>query len=187
MFALIATKSEVFVSPVLRGLSCFFGGTFTYVIYLKIINIQINKWLASLIEGLLLLLVIIVVQKQFEYRSIIAPLIFFAVVLFFAFESGGISNLLKKAFFLTAGKLSYSIYMTHYALLSCLKALMMIIQKLTGNETAQLIGGVRILTSGNIIINNLIVFLFIGLVIFCSSLTHRYIEVKWQEIGKRIK
>jgi peptidoglycan/LPS O-acetylase OafA/YrhL len=180
-------KSEVLVSPVLRGLSCFFGGAFTYVIYKKLSHFKPSYISGSIIEVILLTCVVLIVQSQAEHRSIIASVLFFFTVLFFAFESGFFSTLLKIKPLQYAGKLSYSIYMTHAAILFCLVSTAMVLQKVTGIEMAPMVESIRFISFGGGMINNLVVFFILAIVIYISSLTYKYIEVKGQKFNKKVE
>jgi peptidoglycan/LPS O-acetylase OafA/YrhL len=176
-FILINLDSQILPLEVLRGLSCFFGGSFTYVIYKKIAYMKPTYIVGSIVEALLLIFIVLIVQSQIEYRSIIASLLFFLTVLFFAFESGIFSKLLKFTPFQYTGKLSYSIYMTHGAILFCLLSAAIVLQRLTGIEMAPMIEMTRALNFGNSIINNLVIILILAIVIYISSLTYKYVEL----------
>tara|TARA_B110000438_G_scaffold224917_1_gene218871 strand:- start:2461 stop:3549 length:1089 start_codon:yes stop_codon:yes gene_type:complete len=184
-FLLILLESELLVSTVLRGLSCFFGGAFTYVIYKKLSHLKPSYILGSIIEGLLLLSVFYIVQSDLEYRSIIGPITFIFTVLFFAFESGYFSELLKVRPFQYAGKLSYSIYMTHFVLFFYITALFKILNHFTNFEMIVIIDEVRFKTLDSIVLNNIAVLSILALVIFISSLTYKYIELKGQKLNRK--
>ena len=184
-FYLIISESEMLVSKVLRGLSCFFGGALTYLLYKKIAHIKVTKSLGSVVEVAVVFFVVIIVQSDFKYQNIVATVLFYIVILVFSFESGVISNILKLKPFQETGKLSYSIYMTHAAILFCLTSIALALQKITGIEVAPLLDRVRYITSGNEMINNLIVLLVLAFVILISQFTHKYIELKWQKRDKK--
>jgi peptidoglycan/LPS O-acetylase OafA/YrhL len=183
---LIYFKSEVLVINVLRGLSCFFGGAFTYAIYIKLSHFKPSYILGSIVEAILLTCVVFIVQSQVEHRSIIAPVLFFFTVLFFAFESGFFSTLLKVKLLQFAGKLSYSIYMTHAAILFCLISIAMVLQKITGIEIAPMIETTRFVNFGGGMINNVVVIIILAIVIYISTLTYKYIEVNGLKLSKKI-
>tara|TARA_R110002111_G_scaffold186906_9_gene252645 strand:- start:208 stop:525 length:318 start_codon:yes stop_codon:yes gene_type:complete len=105
--------------------------------------------------------------------------------LFFAFESGFFSDFLKRKPLQFIGKLSYSIYMTHAAILFCLISTAMILQKMTGIELAPNVNGVRTLDFGGTVINNLLVIAILLFVIYVSSLTYKYIELYGQKLNKK--
>lgn len=175
------------MSQVIRGLSCFFAGALTYLIYRKI-NLKfekINTNLFSVVEFLLIFLIIYIISYVEEYKAIYASLIFLVIVFFFAFEKGVLSKILKASFFQLLGKLSYSIYMTHAAILYCLVSVSMVLEKILNKKFAPMIETVRYIDFGNIFINNSVVIIILFIVIFISIFTYKYIEVKGQEFGKR--
>jgi len=186
VFYLIISESEILLDPVLRGLSGFFGGASTYLLYKKIHNIRTTRLLASIIEVSVVACIIVLVQSKFEYRGIITTILFCITILVFSFESGVVSNFLKLKPFQEAGKLSYSIYMIHSAILFLITSSMMILQKITGMELAPMLRGGRHVTSGNEVINNFLVVLVLAFVILVSKLTYKHIELKWQKKGKAI-
>jgi len=186
-FYLTLSESEILEVEVLRGLSSFFGGALTYLLYKKIAaNIKLTKSLGTVIEIAVVISVIMIVQSDFQYQNIAATILFYFVILVFSFESGIVSNCLKLKPFQIAGKLSYSIYMTHAAILFCLTSIMIILQKLIGLELAPTINGIRYLTLGHEMINNVIVLLTLAIVILISHFTYRHIELKGQKIGKSV-
>ena len=175
------------MSEVIRGLSCFFAGALTYLIYRKI-NLKfekINTNLFSVVEFLLIFLIIYIISYVEEYKAIYASFIFLVIVFFFAFEKGVLSKILKASFFQLLGKLSYSIYMTHAAILYCLVSVSMVLEKILNKKFAPMIETVRYIDFGNIFINNSVVIIILFIVIFISIFTYKYIEVKGQEFGKR--
>jgi peptidoglycan/LPS O-acetylase OafA/YrhL len=185
VFILMFLGSDILVNTVYRGLSCFFGGAFTYVMYKKLSHLKPSYILGSVVEAVLILCVVMIVQSKSEYRPIFAPLVFFITVLFFAFESGAIAKSLKIKPMQYAGTLSYSIYMTHFAIIFCLISIAMVLQKITGNEIALIIEGKRYLNFGGSIMNNLAVFVIIAIVVYISSLTYKYVEIKGLDLNKK--
>lgn len=185
MIYLLQFDSGIIRNEVVRGLACFFGGAFIYKFYTKISHIQIPQTAGTFIEILLLFGIYFIVQSDLENRQLIAILTFFVVVLFFAFESGYVSSLFKKVPFQNIGKLSYSIYMIHAAFLFCLVSIMIVVQKITHIEIVPVIDGIRTMTTGSVILNNLISLLIIGIVVILSSISYKHIELKGQKFGKR--
>ncbi|MCK5925370.1 MAG: acyltransferase, partial [Methylococcales bacterium] len=183
-FYLIVSKENIFVDEVLRGISCFFGGALTNLLYRKIHHYKLTKIYGSLLEIMILLTVVIVVQSKFQYQNIVATLLFYVVVLIFAFESGVVSSGLKLKFFQVLGILSYSIYMTHAAILFCFISTLMVLQKLTGLELTIMKGQVRFLTSGNEMLNNLLLLILLSFIVWLSQYTYKYIELKGQQLGR---
>ena len=175
------------MSQVIRGLSCFFAGALTYLIYRKI-NLKfekINTNLFSVVEFLLIFLIIYIISYVEEYKAIYASFIFLLIVFFFAFEKGVLSKILKASFFQLLGKLSYSIYMTHALILWCLGIFVKLLGLFLKKSFEIKIEDVLYIDFGNIFINNSVVIIILFIVIFISMFTYKYIEVKGQEFGKR--
>ncbi|ANO34976.1 acyltransferase [Vibrio breoganii] len=180
-FMMLFVKYDFPSRQVFRGLSCFFAGAVVYVFYNKFRNIKFDGTIASLVEMLLLLCVVLITQSDLEYRSILASLLFVFVVLVYSYEFGCVSRLLKGDFFQLLGKISFSIYMTHYALVIIIKSCFMVIQNITGKRVAPLVNGSRFIDLGSPLMNNLLLFLFIFLVIVTSLITYRYVEIKTKD------
>jgi peptidoglycan/LPS O-acetylase OafA/YrhL len=186
-FVLIFSGSDLLVERALQGLSCFFAGNITYVAYLQIRDkFAPVFWLMTLLECVLMYTTYMIVINDFEYRSPIGGLFFCGLVLLFAFEGGLVSTFLKTRFFVLLGKLSYSIYMTHAALLFCLSTVFIVAQKFTGQELAPMINGQRFMDTGSLWANNLMVVAVVIAALGIAALAHKYIEMKGYELGKRI-
>lgn len=175
------------MGEVIRGLSCFFAGALTYLIYRKI-NLKfekINTNLFSVVEFLLIFLIIYIISYVEEYKAIYASFIFLVIVFFFAFEKGVLSKILKASFFQLLGRLSYSIYMTHVLIIFCFKAFIQIIDKFLQTKYTVLVNNSVHLDFNSLLVGNLILFVILLFIIVISMITYKYIEVKGQEFGKR--
>lgn len=186
-FVLIFSDNEPLVWRAMLGLSCFFAGNITYVAYLLIRDKFVPvPWLMTVLECAMMYATYWIVMNDFPDRSPIGSLTFCALVLLFAFEGGLVSALLKTGVFVLLGKLSYSIYMTHAALLFCLSTVFIVAQKVTGVELAPMIAGQRFMDTGSLLGNNLLV---VAVALGCvglAALAHKYIEMKGYELGKRV-
>ncbi len=186
-FVLIFMQSGFLTEPVQRGLSCFFAGALSYSVF-NLIKENVKPaflWMTTL-EVVSMVLVVVVVAFGFEYQSIAASVLFCFVVVLFAFDAGGVSKLLKGRVFVYLGKLSYSIYLTHAAILFCLVSALMVVQKLSGMNVVPMVDGQRYIDLGGFLANTLLVVLVLGTVVAFSVLTHKYIEVRGQNFGKLI-
>jgi peptidoglycan/LPS O-acetylase OafA/YrhL len=169
-----------------RGLSCFFAGVITYKWVLKYqARIDFEKNTFSLLEALSLLLIIFVVSLEIV-NSVILILVFCVSIIIFSQEKGFISDILKKKYFNYIGRISYSIYMTHAAVLFCLISLFIILGGVFHVNYAPMVNGIRYLTLGDRYVNNIIILIAVSVVIFVSSITHKYIERPGQSLGKWI-
>lgn len=186
MFYLMASGSDLLVSPVMRGLSGFFGGVICYLIYRRMSSrIRISTHLATLVEVGLIALVIWVVQSDLAHRSLMATMVFYLVVLFFALECGYLSTILKHQGLQFLGRHSYSIYLTHAAVIYFFTSVFLVLQKLSGWQLMSTINGVRFFDTSSVALNNLLVALLVGTVLICSCWTYKHIEQKGVAFGKR--
>lgn len=186
-FLLICMQSVFLTESVQRGLSCFFAGTLSYYLFNLIKeNIKPTFLLMTTLEIIFVVLMVIVLAYSFEYQSIVASVLFCFVVVLFAFDAGAVSLLLKSRAFVYLGKLSYSIYLTHAAILFFLVSMLMVVQKFSGRNVVPMVDGQRYIDLGSSLANNLMVLLVLGAVIAFSVLTHKYIEVRGQNFGKLI-
>lgn len=184
-FSLLLSKSNLLVNSALSGLFCFFGGAFTYSIYKQISNkIKINYYVGTLLELTLVIFVYFATTSQAEHKSIYPSFLFFIVIFLFSLESGAISKALKLKTPQLTGKLSYSIYMIHAAILFILTSVSIVFEKISGYKTNEITNSVRFLDFGNHATNNIFIALALFLVIFSSYFTHKYIEIKWQNFYK---
>lgn len=183
-FVLIYNGSDLLVPEVLRGMSCFFGGSFTYVVYKKIAHFKPSRAAGGVVELALIVAVVAIVQSSIEHRSLIASLLFLVTVLAFAFEAGFISKVLRSRPLQYAGMLSYSIYMTHYAILSTFKGGVLLLGKVTGVKMLTQGPTRAVLDFGGPFINNVAVFLLLAIIIYISGLTHKHIELKGQRLNR---
>jgi peptidoglycan/LPS O-acetylase OafA/YrhL len=186
-FVLIFTENEPLVWRAMLGLSCFFAGNITYLVYRLIRDRFVPvQWSMTVLECLLMFATYWLIMNDFEDRSPIASLMFCLLVLVFAFEGGLVSALLKTGLFTLLGKLSYSIYMTHASLLFCLSTVFIVAQKLTGRDMAPMIEGQRYMDTGSLLINNGFVVVVTLAALGLAALAHTYIEMKGVALGKRV-
>lgn len=187
-FIFLFNNSEV-GTEILRGISCFFAGSLTYLIYRNIndkVKVLINKNYFIVIEIILLFAVIHIISSDYEYRSLIGTVLFNIVVFVFAFERGIVSKLLSHKVFLYLGKLSYSIYMLHAVVLFLVLSLVMIVEKITHTKLAIMVDSIRVIDFGSLFYNNLFILAVLGIIVFLAGFTYKYIELKGQELGKRL-
>lgn len=186
MLFLLFIDSPLPVAPVKRGLSCFFAGGLTYLLYLKIKHITFSSVFYSVLELLVSTLLIVMISHTFPHRDLIITLLFCITILTFAYEGGVLSSFLRQKLFTRLGNLSYSIYMTQAAVVFGTVSVMMILQKVTGRQLTIDIDGRRFLTTGNLLLNNLLAVAVVFLVVFISSLTYKHIEMAGLRLGKHL-
>ena len=75
--------------------------------------------------------------------------------------------------------------MTHMVLFFYIAAMFKVLDKFTNFETRMMVGGIEYMNLGNDILNTIVVIFIITVVIYMSSLTYKYIELKGQELNKK--
>lgn len=190
-FIALQAKFPYLNNNIFRGLSCFFIGCLSYLAYLEITKLKLKSRIFNLLEIISILAAMFVIPFDFAYKNIIITLVFCAVVIAFSSDRGFISVFLKSRMISPLGKLSYSVYLTHYAILNIILSIAMIAGKLLKKNFTPTIGTnvsntERFITSGNAVIDNMIVLAIIGIVIYISGLTYKYIEEKGIAYGKKI-
>jgi peptidoglycan/LPS O-acetylase OafA/YrhL len=172
---------------IVRGLSCFFSGSLTYIFYQKYKYIfSLNKILFSVLEFGLLLAVVYLLSADFKYQSIYISIVFNIVILIFAFERGHLSFFFKNKIFIYIGKLSYSMYMVHTFVLLLFLSFILLIEKIFKLELLFMVDETRYFNFGSTLYNNTIIMILLLCIIVISRYTYNYIELKGQKVGKDI-
>ncbi len=187
-FILMLTGSEI-AEFVLRGLSSFFAGALTYLVYKNIESSleKIPRYFFIILEVMLLILVGYMISSNVEYKALVMSLLFSLQVLIFAFEKGWVSSLLKQKPFLYFGKLSYSIYMIHVIIVFNILWVFIMIDKLFDTKLIPIIDNMPYVDLGLPLYNNILVLSIVAGVIFISGFTYKFIEQKGQSLGKDIR
>ncbi len=87
---------------------------------------------------------------------------------------------LKKKHFQVLGVLSYSIYLTHAWFISAIKSLSILTDRVIGYQFMYVVGGVRKIDFG-FWINDFSFIPFLSVVIIFSSITYKFIEMRYQK------
>ena len=181
------TTADILSITVLRGLSGFFAGALTYLLYKNTHNIiKLGTIGSSLFEISLFISILFVISSNFDNKGIVLLFLFSASIFIFAFEKGLLSSLFSQQLFNGIGKLSYSIYMTHAPILFMILGLYMILEKFLKTKSMTLmIKGCRFVDFGSIFLNNLGVLITVITVLLVSNITYKYIEIPGQRFGKK--
>lgn len=182
-FLLIVLTGIAKYQGVLRGLGCFFSGALCYLLYKcsRKRLFQSSPLVFSVLELASLAACIYIVLEANESKVVIASLVFISTIFIFSFEKGLVSTLLKARLFQWLGKLSYSIYMVHWAVLQCFVLAFALYQK----RLAPFVFADRI-DLGATHWNLLLAIAAMGITIACSTVTYRYIEKSFQNYGRRL-
>ncbi|MBC3373922.1 acyltransferase [Pseudomonas sp. SWRI92] len=171
----------------LRGLAYFFTGCLAYAVYRRIPHpSQARTGMLTTLEVIAVAAALALVVNDFEAKQLLASLLFGVVVVIFAFDGGAVSRLLAGRGFGFLGKLSYSIYLTHAAVLFCVVSAFMVAKKVSGVDIAPVIDGTRYLDLGSVTLNNLVALLVVGSVVVVSMFTYRYVEMTGQSFGRAL-
>lgn len=162
-----------------NGVFCFFVGVVTYT--LSNARFTTNKFIATTIELMTLIAIYYVVSSDIVIKWLVSALLFSLTIFIYSKEAGIISGLLKTNPFISIGKWSYSIYMTHAAVLFCVISSFMVLQKITGKDLTIMVNGDRTLNLGSPAFNNVLVLIVVCITVIISSFTYRFIEMKFSK------
>ena len=183
---LIYTSSGVLTVRALEGILFFFLGTLSYLCYRALGTVrQLKVWVVTVLEVVALVVIVFVVGKEFAYKNMVLAFAFCGSTILFAFEGGMLSRFLKFGLFKYLGKLSYSIYLIHAAILFCVIAVCMVMGKVVGGEFAPMMGSVRNLDFGSSYFNNAVLFFVLIFIVAISSFTYKYVELGGQALGRK--
>ena len=186
-FALLYRQIDVLTVYAQKGVGCFFAGALAYAFFTRS-----RRWIApgfgllSVLEALSALAIWWVLTSELSQKVLAASAVFCVTIVVFAFDGGALSRVLKYEFFARLGRLSYSIYLTHLAILFFVISAFMVVQKKTGFDAAPMLGEIRYLDTGHAWLNNLMVLLILAVVVTISSATYRYVELRGQGVGKQL-
>ncbi len=175
-------------AEILRGLSCFFLGTLTYLIYKNTHEkIRLNTYWFSLLEIIVLCLVVYIISSKIENKALVVSALFSLTVFIFAFEKGFFSKIFKQHILMHLGQLSYSIYMIQAAVLFIVFSAVIIVQKIMESELILTHDKLRYIDFGSDTYNNIAIIFILLIIILLSQLTYKYIELKGQIVGRKLK
>ncbi|MBC1185538.1 acyltransferase [Kluyvera sp. SCKS090646] len=188
-FLFIAYNYYYFTPNVVRGLSCFFLGSLTYVLIRRIHNRIDNDRLTCIFISLEIVIPVIIyslITSDLQHKNIMLSFVFAICISIFSFQKGPISKLLTATPLVWAGKLSYSIYMTHAAVLLVITSIFIVTQKFTGIELTKIIDNSRVIDAGGPYMNTALSIATLAIVILTSIVTYNLIEKPFIQIGKDI-
>ncbi|WP_313089013.1 acyltransferase [Pseudomonas sp.] len=194
-FVALYVDLDVIKPFIWRGASCFFAGALTYRLYLRLeptLERIDDRLFFTVLELLCLLLVYRTLTHPGAHQGIIASLLFCGVVLVFAGERGDLSRLLHGRLFTRLGELSFSIYLTHAAVIFAFTSAAVVLSKLSGTDYTLILDKpgtdqiMRYISSGSVLVDGLLTLLELAMVFAVSTLTYQYVELKGIELGRRL-
>ncbi|MCL1057882.1 acyltransferase [Shewanella gelidimarina] len=178
-FIALFTFLNVFDISIFRCIYCFFLGLIAFKLHSYI---KVNSWMEVVaITFLVLILSVVRVQDYGVWGYLLLPILFLLIIIVFSHQQGCISKVLINPLFTKLGILSFSIYMTHTWLISLMKAMFVIIDKMLGYQFMHMINGSRIIDLGFGWVNDLLFIPYIAMVIFISSMTYNHVEKPGQK------
>lgn len=194
-FAALYVELEVIKPFIWRGASCFFAGALTYLLYRRLepaMERLDDRLFFTVFELVCLLLVYRTLTSEVPHQGIVASLLFCLSVLVFAGERGAVSRLLQGRGFSRLGELSFSIYLTHAAVIFAFTSAAVVLSKLTGADYTVIVQQpdsdqiMRYISSGSVWLDDLLTLLELAMVLAVSTLTYHYVELKGIEMGRRL-
>lgn len=170
-----------------RGVTCFFIGAAIYPLSRKTAAWHWpGKWNGA-IEILALGGLYACLTWSYPARSLLATCFYALFILIFAREAGIISRVLKLPAFELLGRWSYSIYLTHYLLISMLTQTLLRQDQESESAWIRVVpaSGQLFLDTGSAAGNNVLPLAFLALVILISRFSYQYIEKTGVTLGKR--
>ena len=187
MFTFIVIHFNI-EQAILRGLSSFFLGALVYLVYKTFhTKVSLSNHFFTFFEIVLFIAIYYVIASDIAYQSIVVSVLFAVSVWVFSFEQGYISSFLKHKIFLYFGKLSYSIYMVHVLILFGFIWVILLIEKIFTVKFIVIVNGMTYIDLGHPMYNNLLIVFLLGIILFVSSLTYKYIEKTGQNWGKNLR
>lgn len=166
-----------------QGVTFFLFGTLLYDIRAKLIKgLSLFNW--SFLEVSSILLVFYSIYYALESCYLV---VFGFTVLIFSYESGFLSKYVFKIKPLVfIGQISYSIYMVHVFVISALILFVIVANNIWDTDYSSFVNGVRIIDTGSLYTNNLLLIFILFSVVALSYFTWRYIEIKAPSYLKKL-
>jgi peptidoglycan/LPS O-acetylase OafA/YrhL len=187
----LLTHNTVMTESSLKGLAGFFAGQLTYVLYQRYQDIKLSALWANTLEVGTLVLIYCTMTYLSGSRDVLLMLLFCATVLVYSFEGGVVSRWLRRGVFEQLGKLSFSIYMIHIAVLLQIPVILSVwaqrsgVDMLTDQVEAASGTQYRYIDTGNVWLNTALVVTPMLITIGLAMLSYRFIELPGIAMGKR--
>jgi len=184
-------NSPLLTGQLLTGLGCFFAGGLIYRLFIRLQHLRLHLIVATALEALVLLALYWATTEAQAQQAVLLGVLCCAAILIFAFEAGLVSRLLRRGVFVGLGKLWFSVYMTHAAVIFITTISLMLIARFGGldlivdlrDASADVI--TRYVNTGSALTDNLLLLIQVAAVLLVSWLTWRYIERPGITLGRR--
>lgn len=184
----VASGASFIATGGFRGITCFFLGAAIHPLCQWVRNLRWPSWLNTPLELGMLAALYACLTGSYPARSLLAACFYAVFILVYAREAGIISRVLKHPVFELLGRWSYSIYLTHFLLISLLtQAVLRLTEE---SETAWIrienSAGLLYFDTGSSLGNTLLPLAFVAVVILLSRASYQYIELTGVALGKRL-
>lgn len=191
-FFALAMNLDILNNNILRVCSCFFAGILAYYVYQQILSYSLSKQILTLLEGLGLFMIVVLLNSNIKHQGVLASIWFCMVIIVYSLEGGFFSSLLKHSFFMRLGKLSYSIYMIHFAVIFLLISASIVVSALSHHNFAPMLQEpqtsevIRYITTHSWLGNNLLVLAVLTIIVSLAHWTWKFIEKPGIIWGERL-
>ncbi len=171
-----------------RGITCYFLGAAIYPLSRRTASWSLSPRQATLAEILALAACHACLTLDYPMRSLLASCFFGLFILLFAREAGLVSRWLRHPVFELLGRWSYSIYLTHFLVISLLVQFAASLSRQSQHPWLKLVprGELLFLDTGSVPGNTLLPLGVLVLVVGISGMSYRYVEKTGMVLGKRI-
>ncbi|PZQ44423.1 MAG: hypothetical protein DI551_10155 [Micavibrio aeruginosavorus] len=189
-FAGIQTMDLTTHGAIFRSIYGFSAGVLCYHLYLWCAQYSNWKKFLPVLEILAVVAVAgFIVFLGLTKFSLLSPLFLMPVTIIFAFEGGPVSRFLKQKIFMVLALLSYSAYLMHYVLHQIFFGIFKTYEKLSGqtiiHHTTNALGMTDETINLGLWFGDLMQVLMLAIVFGVSYFTCRYIELPFNEWGRR--
>ena len=189
IFSLL-TSNSIVKWEIASGLSCFFIGAIINYFTNYYSELKFNPIAGTILEASCITATYFVLVSDSTLKQVVCILLFATTIAVYSLESGFISKILSARIFTYLGKLSYSIYMTHAAIIFILISSLGILSKFTHynflttseNRSNEII---RYISTGSPSTDNILVIITLLLVVALSHYSYNLIELKGIQFGKQ--
>ena len=187
--AYLGTSLELAIMRCLYG---FFVGVLVALAFRELLRRGVALPMATALEAgsVALAVGLVLACSARDALTMLAPVVFAAVILIFAFQSGRLSRLLLRPGFTWLGDRSYAIYIVHALVLQALTRGLLVAGSLSGVHAVVAMPVPRGIADMVFIhdrfATDLFVLLYVGIVLVSADLAHRAVEQPGRDLCNRL-
>ena len=170
-----------------RGMGEFFLGALIYVAAKRSrMDLRLGRTVLGVLEWVVLISIIALLSTEVAHRRVLSILVFGTTVFVYSSQAGWLSRFFRHRFFQHLGRISYSIYLVHPAILFLNIGLVMLLRHFLHLGSAPFMEGVRFTNYSDGPLNNLAAILVVAIVILLAGVTYRKIECRWSGSTRKL-